>query len=291
MRIALADIETTALPEAKTFHVGVVKRLDTGKTTTYYNPEAMMKDNLDVDKWIFHNGLGFDVPKINELLGYQAIDPKDCVDTMVVSKLVDYSKFNGHSLDEIGKYLKVHKGDYTGGWDVMTKEMVEYCQQDVVVLEAIWEYLKPYIIDKTWADSMRLEHDMATISHEMQQAGFKFKVDEAQAMLDSVEVDMKVLKDGFDVAFPPQLVPNRTILMRKRKDGKLYPNVLRAIAESPKVEVSDDGTELTIFEYKEFNPASPKQRIDVLWDAKWKPTAKTKGHKKFLMEQRRKSYD
>ena len=285
--IALSDIETTPLPEADKFHMGVVKRLDTNVTKTYFNLEEMMEDNKDVDKWVFHNGLGFDGPKINQLLGYEAIPMSNIIDTMVVSKLVDFGKFNGHSLKELGLHLGTHKGDYTGDFTVCDDEMIEYCKQDVVVLESVWEYLKPYIMDPSWAEAMRLEHDMATISHEMQGNGFKFKMSEAEEMLGNVTEDMKTLEDGFHLAFPPKLVADRTILMRKRKDGKLYPNVLKAMSEAPKVEVSDDGKELTIFKYKEFNPASTKQRVDVLWDAGWKPTAKTKGHKKFLMEQRR----
>ena len=289
MILAFCDIETTELPKADTFHCGVVRR--DGKSVTYYNPQALVNSNKDVDKWVFHNGLNFDCPKINEFVGYKAIDPKDVIDTMVVSKLVDFSKFRTHSLKEIGEYLKVHKGDYTGGFDKLTKEMVEYCEQDVVVLEAIFNYLKPYVMDPAWSQAMRLEHDMATLSYGMQQNGFKFKVEEAKGLLSKVTDEMSTLEAGFSKAFPPELVPNRTIKMRKRKDGKLYPNVLRAMAESPKVEISDDGTELVIFEYKEFNPGSPKQRVDKLWEAGWKPLTKTKGHKKFLQDQRRKHYD
>lgn len=286
--IAICDIETTALPEAGHFHCAAVKIAGKDHPPKLFTDlNRMLSDFRYVDKWVFHNGLGFDVPKINELVGYEAIKPEDCIDTMVVSKLVDYKKFNTHSLKEIGVHLKVHKGDYDGGWDTYTKEMGDYCIQDVVVLEAMWEHFKPYIMDPTWADAMRLEHDMAIVSHDMQRKGFKFKIPEAEEMLASVTEDMKFLEDGFSTAFPPKLVPDRTIKMRRRLDGKLYPNVLNAMATSPKVEISDDGEELVIFESKEFNPASTKQRVDVLWDAGWLPTAKTKGHKKFLMEQNR----
>ena len=47
-----------------------------------------------------------------------------------------------------------------------------------------------------------------------------------------------------------------------------------------------EGDELICFDYQAFNPGSPVDRIDVLWDAGWKPVIKTKGHKKFEKDSR-----
>jgi len=285
MKIALADIETTELPLADKFHVGVVKRLDLGMTHTYFDCDEMVDQNSDVDKWVFHNGLGFDQPKINEFTKRISIPPEKVIDTMVVSKLINYQKFSTHSLKELGIFLKVHKGDYTGGFDTLTQDMIDYCVQDVEVLEAIWDHYKPYIMDHAWADAMRVEHDMAAIAYDIQQQGFKFNIPDATDMLDEVTEEMQSLERGFSTAFPPVLVHSRNIKMQRKKDGTLYSTVLNAMASAPKVEITDDGEELMIFEWKEFNPGSPTQRIDKLWDAGWKPTHKTKGHKKFLSEQ------
>jgi len=70
MVIAICDIETTALPEAGHFHCAAIKIVgQTGPPLLFRNLNDMLVYAGGVDKWVFHNGLGFDVPKINELVG------------------------------------------------------------------------------------------------------------------------------------------------------------------------------------------------------------------------------
>ena len=131
---------------------------------------------------------------------------------------------------------------------------------------------------------MRVEHDMAIICQEMSQNGFYFDIDTAEALQRVVESDMKVLEDSFATTFPPQLVEVNRIKNRQRKDGSLYKNVEEAMSSYPLTSI--EGDELVCFDYKKFNPGSTKDRLDVLWEAGWKPTEMTKGYKKFLRENR-----
>jgi len=284
MKIVMADTEADGLNPTK-IHFIRVKTLD-GFAFTFFDMEAftLWATIYKPDKWVFHNGLGYDVWVINRLVG-PLINPRDVVDTAVVSRLVNYNKFSTHSLKELGQYLGVFKGEYTGGWDVCTPEMVAYGEQDVEVLEAIFNYYKPQIMDPAWAKAMRVEHDMAIICHDMSTNGFYFDETKAKELLDSIQTEMKEIEDNFATTYPPKLVEVNRIKHRQKADGSLYKNVEDAMTKYPMTRV--EGDELVCFDYEPFNPTSPKHRIDVLWDAGWKPTQKTKGHKKFEKESRR----
>lgn len=284
MKIVMADTEADGLNPTK-IHFIRVKTLD-GFSFTFFDMEAftLWATIYKPDKWVFHNGLGYDVWVINRLVG-PLINPRDVVDTAVVSRLVNYNKFSTHSLKELGQYLGVFKGEYTGGWDVCTPEMVAYGEQDVEVLEAIFNYYKPQIMDPAWAKAMRVEHDMAIICHDMSTNGFYFDESKAKELLDSIQSEMKDIEDNFATTYPPKLVEVNRIKHRQKADGSLYKNVEDAMIKYPMTRV--EGDELVCFDYEPFNPASPKHRIDVLWDAGWKPTQKTKGYKKFEKESRR----
>jgi len=62
-------------------------------------------------KWVFHNGLGFDVSVLRNCWSYQ-FDRTDIVDTLVLSRLADPSRSGGHSLRNWGNILGFPKGDH-----------------------------------------------------------------------------------------------------------------------------------------------------------------------------------
>lgn len=284
-RLVLCDVEANGL-DPTVIHFIRVKVPAIGFAYTFFDMSQFIAfAKATPTKWVFHNGLGYDVWVINKLVEPNLIDPKDIVDTMVVSKLVNYQKFITHSLKEIGNYLGVHKGEYTGGWDVCTPEMITYGEQDVEVLEAVFNHYSKYIYDKDWAKAMRVEHDMAIICHDMQSNGFSFNIPVAEVFLDQVTSEMKLLEDSFQTTFPPQLVEVNRIKNRVTKGGEPYATVAKALESYPMTRV--EGDELVCFDYKAFNPGSAIDRIDVLWDSGWKPTEMTKGHKKFIRENKK----
>ena len=279
--ILLEDIEANGL-DPDVIHVICTKEKESGKKHTFTNMNHYKEYIKDTKpkKHVFHNGLGYDVKVINKLIEPNLINPKDVIDTQVVSKLVNYKKYRTHSLRELGEALGTYKGDYTGGWDVCTPEMIDYCEQDVEVLESILNSQWKYITDPSWADSMRTEHDMAWLCQEMQTNGFKFNISKAQELLESITKEKDELEQSFKEAFSGGFYEKKRVKLRYTKDGKLYPNILKDMTSFPKVEV--EGDEVIVYDHYEFNPASPKERIDVLWKAGWKPFDKTEGHKKWL---------
>lgn len=287
MKIYLSDCEANGL-DPDVIHCVCIKVWPTGERHTFLDMDkfASFVDNNPPDRWAFHNGLGYDVRVINKLVRNNLIDPYKVIDTMVVSKLVNYKKYNTHSLKELGEALKVYKGDYSGGWEVRTPEMVEYCVQDVEVLEAIFNSQKKFLFDPSWAKAMRVEHDMAIICDTMSKDGFPFDTRRAKVLMSSIEKEIKELEDNLKTAFPPELKEVKRLKYRLLKDSdEPVAVVKKAMEEHPHYYVDADGM-LVCHDFIEFNPGSPVDRIDALWKAGWKPVDKTDGHKDFLKSKR-----
>lgn len=113
------------------------------------------KELMKADIIVAHNGDKFDIKKFETRCLYHGLEPLPkivSVDTLKVAK--KRFKFTSNRLDYIAKYLGVGaKLPTTDGlWlDVLRgnkkalKEMVEYNKVDVLVLEKVFDKLKPYI--------------------------------------------------------------------------------------------------------------------------------------------------
>ena len=93
------------------------------------------------DELILHNGLGYDLPLLERLHGFNAYKAIGRVfDTFVGSCLFFPDRQGGHSLKSWGINLGLHKGDYDD-WSKYTDEMLEYCIRDVDVTRRIYDEL------------------------------------------------------------------------------------------------------------------------------------------------------
>ena len=114
------------------------------------------------DVIVGHNIIGFDLPYINHL--YPWFNPRgSIVDTLLLSRLyhpnlLDIDKRNAlkdmptklygsHSLKAYGYRLGIYKGDFgeTTDWKEWSKEMQDYCVQDVKVTEKLCDHFHPYL--------------------------------------------------------------------------------------------------------------------------------------------------
>jgi len=285
-KLIFADIEADGLWPTKIHCISVkVPSLSFKFTFTDMNQFTKWADLNGPFTWVFHNGLGYDVKHINRLIRKDLIDPKKVIDTFVVSRLINYTKFITHSLDELGRHLGVHKGSFNGPWNVCTEEMITYCEQDVEVLEAVYNYYSKYINAPEWRKSLRVEHDMATVCSTMSDTGFYFNKAAAEEMLKELTAASDNLRTSFAEAYPPTLQEVNRIKYRTKANGELFKTVEDAYSKYPMCERQED--DLVCFDYVAIDPNSPKDRIDILWDAGWKPTDKTDGHKKFIRELKR----
>jgi hypothetical protein len=288
MTIYIADIEADGLRPTK-IHCISVKNYktkerfhftDMGDFEDWWAPQ----DHLHIT-WVFHNGLAYDVPNINKLTNVVISEDK-VIDTMVVSKLRNYKQYKTHSLDEIGGSLGFPKTKYTGGWDVYTKEMGDYCDDDVDVTETIFEDQYAFIFAPENAMCLRTEHDSAKFCYEMHKNGFPFDKKAAEEMLAEIRHEMGLLETDFRKLTAGRRLEDRRIKVRYKKDGTLMKKVAETIVENPDAGLSEDGSEIIIYKDWDFNPGSSKQCIDLLNEYGWKPIDMTTGHKKHLREKR-----
>jgi DNA polymerase-1 len=234
-----------------------------------------------VDMWIPHNGMSFDVPVVNRLLGEQVIDPQKVIDTFVISRLVNYPGYKTHSLDEIGTSLGSPKTVFND-WSNPGPVMYDYCDDDVGITVKIFKKYRKYIEDPKWQASIRCEHDIVLVCNEMHDNGFYFNSTMAQRLLNDVERRMGLLEQRFQEVWPPELKQTGSIKYRVKKDGYLFSNVSDAMRNYPKTKIV--AGDLLLYTYVGFNPGSSKDRVDKLWDSGWQPFEKSDGHYKFGMK-------
>jgi len=297
MKTVAMDIETDAIDATRIWVIGA-KDVDTGETEQFLNVSHIEEEKqrfieycADVACFVFHNGIGFDVPVINRMLG-QVIDPHKVLDTLIVSRLVDYTlDGKGHSLKAWGRRLGDLKLDFKD-FSALTEEMIFYCHQDVTVTTLLFNKLKPVINDPTWDEAIRCEHEIQMLCEDMTSDGFYFDRSQADLLLDEIELRMLELTDSFQEDFPPQLQEVNRIKYRRKADGSLFSNVTKAQEnyEQTKVDWSVKPPELVCYDYIEFNPASPKMRIERLWEAGWTPYEKTKGHIEYERASKQRSW-
>lgn len=291
----IMDIETDAL-DAKRIWVTCTQDYRTGDKFQFLNIDTIPEERQRLvehlkayDKFVFHNGIGFDVPTINRLLNEEIINPNSVIDTLILSRLFDYSIHGGHSLKAWGERLGNFKLDFKD-FEVLTEEMVTYCHQDVTVTGLLFKrFIKNYE-NPDWHEAIKCEHEIQMLCEEMSLNGFYFDNKSAASMLEEIEGRMAVLNEGFQKDFPPQLEPVNRLKYRTKKDSdEPFANIVKAREKyvMTKLDKSVTPNELVCYDFIVFNPGSPKQRIDRLWEAGWQPYEKTKGHIEYDREKQR----
>jgi len=119
----------------------------------------------DADLIAGHNIINYDLSVITKLYPwFRRIG--DCLDTLLLSRLyhpdlMDLDKkrtwegmplklYGSHSLEAYGYRLNEAKGDFgkSSDWGQWSKDMQDYCVQDVKVTVKLWNHFKPYLAGK-----------------------------------------------------------------------------------------------------------------------------------------------
>ncbi len=238
-----------------------------------------------VDLWVGHNFISYDGPLCNTLLDPDLVDLTKVIDTYIVSRTLKFDmripegcRKGAHSLEAWGLRLGHNKGDFHA-FDEWSEEMVEYWKDDLIIQNKLYKKFHKYIWDPEWAKAFRIEHDTQIGLDEQKVYGFHFKKDEAKDLLSRVNAEKEQLEAEIQEDYPPQLTHIRDIKYVIKKDGNEGHHVVKAKETYAMTKV--DGELLECYDYVPFNPGSPTQRIDKLWEAGWKPFEKTKTHQQF----------
>lgn len=142
----------------------------------------------EADVLVAHNGISFDIPALMKVTGDDSWYNKKIIDTHNLSRLVfpeisvtDTVMFRTipkkmvgkHSLEAWGHRLKYYKGDFgkTNSWKEWSKEMQDYCVQDVRLLVELYKFL---MSKKPSEESVNTEMDFQRIISRQYREGFPF---------------------------------------------------------------------------------------------------------------------
>lgn len=255
-RRIVIDIETNSKHDH--IHIAVTKDIDSGEVKVWSNPNNLW-EYIEDSQLIGHNLLGFDAAILNRIWKTK-IKTSQCFDTLVLSRLLDPSKTEGHSLDAWGKILGTLKTDYLSIWkwikqpveyvqgmewdDPHLPLMIDYCKQDVEVTEKLFHHLQQVKEDKEFSDeSVELEHKVAAIIAQQVRNGFKLDVAYATNLLADIKREMDGVYQQLQERWPPIVTPRF-----HKKTGK---------------PIKDDVVM--------FNPGSRQQIGEKLIELGWKP--------------------
>ncbi len=208
MKVIL-DIETDGFNPSK-IHCIVAKNVDTNLVTVF-DPDTMYSFNSwakKVDKFIMHNGLSFDAPVLNRLLG-TGITPDKIIDTLILSQLFNPIREKGHSLRAWGEKLNMLKGGEDVNFSKYDFNMLNYCKQDVEITHAVYnELIKES--NGFSQESSDLEHNIRLILDQQEKNGFAFDMMKAQQLLAKLKEDIYDLEQWSLEEFEPTIVEMKT---------------------------------------------------------------------------------
>ena len=197
--LVFCDIETDGLDATV---VWCVVCRNNGENEVLYNEEQFKEysRNREGASWVFHNGIGFDVPVLERLFSY-SFDRSLVVDTLVLSRLSDPSKSGGHSLRNWGNTLGFSKGDHED-WSRLSDEMVQYCVRDVELTEAVYERLQTELQGFSEA-SIDLEHQVQWVIQEQVNNGWLLDQRLCHTLCARFKERMYAIEEELQEVFPP----------------------------------------------------------------------------------------
>lgn len=216
MRIVL-DIETNLAHDK--IHVAVTKDIDTGEVRKWKHPNGLNDYLSKATTLVGHNLISFDAVILNRIWKTK-IRLKNVFDTLIVSRLLDPSRENGHSLEAWGQTLGFHKIDYAKVWTWLMDRNEEYrgesfdlphhgllddyCVRDVEVTAKLYLKLNNDLNEKQFSlESVELEHRVAAIISEQERNGFKLDQIYTTVLLADIKSKVAGIYERMQQRWPP----------------------------------------------------------------------------------------
>jgi len=261
------DIEADGLNPTVVWCI-VAKELD-GPIHKFDNTqiEEGVKFLESADVLIGHNIIGYDIPVLEKLHGAKLTHKLE--DTLVMSRLFNPVRENGHSLKTWGYRVNCAKQEQPENFDEYTPAMLEYCVQDVALNELVYKHL----LNEGQSFSpecVELEHKVADIMKEQERTGFYFDSQQAMTLLAELKAKQLEVEQEVKATFKPKLVDDKLVTPYVRKDGQLSKRGLTD-EEYDKCIATNNVKPFMRQSLQEFNLGSRKQIGEYLIDFGWKP--------------------
>ena len=201
------------------------------------------------------------------------------MDTLVLSQLLDSRREGGHSLEAWGERLGHPKVEHNE-WHTFSKEMLTRCEEDTRLNYKVYVYLSK-IIDRNklaFDKSIDIEMKARWSALDMHSNGFKFNVKDARALKEELEVRLSTLQEEMRKVFPAKAKLIREVTPKLTKNNTISKVGISSWYDSDDYTKFSADSSFSLVEWVDFEPSSPKQIIDRLDEAGWKPIEKTKGH-------------
>ena len=272
MKIAF-DIETDGLNP--TIIYCIAAKVIGQDVTEFWTPETVKffpawLVEIDADTLIGHNIVGFDLPVMKKLLGFDWWG--DIEDTLIMSRLDNPSREKGQSLASWGIRFNYPKGEFSD-WTHYSQEMKEYCIRDVEILDKLYRLMSSKNMSET---ALSLEHEIAEITHQQTLNGWKFDIRKASSLLALLKQEMFIAEDEVRKVFTPLSVwmPLKQLKQTHKKDGGKTINYINQLAKGAYWRVDEglkEEDEWGYYAYPEFNLGSRQQIARYLQHFGWKP--------------------
>jgi len=253
------DIETNGL-DPDTIWVAVTMQDD--EIQEHYDHDSLSQALTGNFPVVGHNLIGFDLPVLDKLWDI-TVDRSRVRDTLVLSRLANPQREGGHKLAVWGG-----KGDHDD-WTCLSKEMVDYCVQDVHVTAKAYNKLK-LELRKFKQESIDLEHEVQWIMQEQIRNGWLLDMRHAIDLLATLKERKLVVEDEVHKVFKPKWVDVKQVVPKTKKDGSLS-KVGLTDDEYQKVQQSGDRSPFMRRALKPFNLGSRQQIGEYLIDFGWEP--------------------
>ena len=261
------DIEADGLYPNNVWCI-VAKELD-GKIHTFDNTQIHegIKFLQEADTLIGHNIIGYDIPVLEKL--YDVKFNCKVEDTLVMSRLFNPVRENGHALKAWGWRVGMLKQEQPEDFDSYTPEMLEYCIQDVKLNEAVYKFLikEGNLFSQK---SIDLEHQVANIIKNQEKTGFFFNTQKAMELLAELKTKQLEVEDEVHNTFKPKLVDDKLVTPYLKKDGELSKRGLTD-EEYDRCIKTQNVEPFMRQKLVDFNLGSRKQIGEYLIDFGWKP--------------------
>jgi DNA polymerase-1 len=275
MRVVF-DIEANGLENPDKIWLVVCKDIDTNEYHIFRENDRERFESFapKVERWIGHNILGYDLIHIDRIWNV-SIDRSKCCDTLIVSKLIDYSR-EGHSIEQYGEEFGYPKIKFTD-FSRYSEDMETYCTRDVDICHRVFTKYAKHIDHPDWSMALALEHSFSGVINALERNGFHFNHERATKLLGRISNELGKLDEEILNAFPPREVLVREFIPKATKHGTISrTSVPRVLWDS--IHLYEPGKTYRHTKLEDFNPSSHKQLIAVLHEAGWRPVNKTKTH-------------